>query len=42
MVTCPKLWRKRFRSGEWLIFEEEYYRADAPTRVSQMGFAGPT
>ena len=29
---------------EWLIFEEEYYRADAPMRVNQNGqlLLGPT
>ncbi len=45
MVTWPKEYGGRgFDLIEWLIFEEEYYRADAPLRVSQNGIflLGPT
>ena len=38
MVTWPKEYGGRgLDLIEWLIFEEEYYRADAPGRVSQNG-----
>lgn len=45
MVTWPEAYGGRGCSlTEWLIFEEEYYRADAPLRVSQNGIflLGPT
>lgn len=45
MVTWPKAYGGRGCDLiEWLIFEEEYYRADAPLRVSQNGIflLGPT
>lgn len=45
MVTWPKEYGGRDCSlVEWLIFEEEYYRADAPIRVNQNGvfLLGPT
>jgi hypothetical protein len=45
MVTWPKEYGGRgLNLIEWLIFEEEYYRADAPTRVNQNGvfLLGPT
>lgn len=45
MVTWPKEYGGRGCDLiEWLIFEEEYYRADAPLRVSQNGIflLGPT
>lgn len=45
MVTWPKEYGGRgCNLIEWLIFEEEYYRADAPLRVSQNGIflLGPT
>jgi len=45
MVTWPKEYGGRaLNLIEWLIFEEEYYRADAPGRVNQNGvfLFGPT
>ncbi|MGC6472057.1 MAG: acyl-CoA dehydrogenase family protein [Parvibaculales bacterium] len=45
MVTWPKEYGGRGCDLiDWLIFEEEYYRADAPARVSQNGIflLGPT
>lgn len=45
MVTWPEKFGGRgLNLIEWLIFEEEYYRADAPLRVSQNGIflLGPT
>ncbi len=45
MVTWPEEYGGRNCSLiEWLIFEEEYYRADAPLRVNQNGIflLGPT
>lgn len=45
MVTWPKEYGGRgLDLIEWLIFEEEYYRAKAPTRVNQNGvfLLGPT
>lgn len=45
MVTWPKEYGGRGCSLiEWLIFEEEYYRANAPLRVNQNGIflLGPT
>ena len=45
MVTWPEDLRGRgLDLIRWLIFEEEYYRADAPTRVNQNGIflLGPT
>ena len=45
MVTWPVEFGGRGCSlTDWLIFEEEYYRADAPLRVSQNGIflLGPT
>jgi len=45
MITWPKEYGGRGCDLiEWLIFEEEYYRADAPLRVSQNGIflLGPT
>ena len=45
MVTWPKEYGGRaLNLIEWLIFEEEYYRAEAPTRVNQNGvfLLGPT
>lgn len=45
MVTWPEAYGGRNCSlVEWLIFEEEYYRADAPLRVNQNGIflLGPT
>lgn len=45
MVTWPKEYGGRGASLiEWLIFEEEYYRANAPGRVNQNGIflLGPT
>ena len=45
LVTWPKAYGGRGCDLiEWLIFEEEYYRADAPLRVSQNGIflLGPT
>lgn len=45
MVTWPKEYGGRGCDLiEWLIFEEEYYRVDAPLRVSQNGIflLGPT
>ncbi len=45
MVTWPEQFGGRGCDLiEWLIFEEEYYRADAPLRVSQNGIflLGPT
>lgn len=45
MVTWPEEYGGRNCSLiEWLIFEEEYYRADAPFRVNQNGIflLGPT
>ena len=45
MVTWPKEYGGRGCSLiEWLIFEEEYYRAKAPLRVNQNGLflLGPT
>ena len=39
MVTWPKEYGGRgLDLIQWLIFEEEYYRAEAPTRVNQMEF----
>ncbi|WP_460769815.1 acyl-CoA dehydrogenase family protein [Mariniluteicoccus flavus] len=38
VVSWPKAFGGRDASlWEWLIFEEEYYRADAPARVTQNG-----
>ena len=45
MVTWPKEYGGRgLDLIQWLIFEEEYYRADAPGRVNQNGIflLGPT
>ena len=45
MVTWPQaLGGRDLDLIRWLIFEEEYYRADAPTRVNQNGIflLGPT
>ena len=45
MITWPQALGGRACSLiEWLIFEEEYYRADAPLRVNQNGIflLGPT
>ncbi|MBT8140557.1 MAG: acyl-CoA dehydrogenase [Gammaproteobacteria bacterium] len=45
MVTWPKAYGGRgCNLIEWLIFEEEYYRAEAPLRVNQNGIflLGPT
>ncbi len=45
MVTWPKQYGGRgLNLIEWLIFEEEYYRAKAPARVNQNGvfLLGPT
>lgn len=45
MVTWPKEYGGRgLDLIRWLIFEEEYYRAEAPTRVNQNGvfLLGPT
>lgn len=45
MVTWPKKYGgKDCNLIEWLIFEEEYYRAEAPLRVNQNGvfLLGPT
>ena len=45
MVTWPEEYGGRgLDLIEWLIFEEEYYRADAPGRVNQNGvfLFGPT
>ena len=45
MVTWPKEYGGRgLDLIQWLIFEEEYYRAEAPTRVNQNGvfLLGPT
>ena len=45
MVTWPREYGGRGASlVEWLIFEEEYYRAGAPARVNQNGLflLGPT
>ena len=45
MITWPEAYGGRGCDLiEWLIFEEEYYRADAPLRVSQNGIflLGPT
>ena len=45
MVTWPKeLGGRSANLIEWLIFEEEYYRANAPLRVNQNGIflLGPT
>jgi alkylation response protein AidB-like acyl-CoA dehydrogenase len=45
MVTWPQNYGGRgLDLIEWLIFEEEYYRADAPLRVNQNGIflLGPT
>ena len=45
MVTWPKAYGGRgCNLIEWLIFEEEYYRAKAPLRVNQNGIflLGPT
>jgi alkylation response protein AidB-like acyl-CoA dehydrogenase len=45
MVTWPKEYGGRGANLiEWLIFEEEYYRANAPLRVNQNGLflLGPT
>ena len=45
MVTWPKEFGGRACDLiEWLIFEEEYYRAGAPLRVNQNGIflLGPT
>lgn len=45
MVTWPKeLGGRDLDLIQWLIFEEEYYRAQAPTRVNQNGIflLGPT
>ena len=38
MVTWPEEYGGRgLDLIQWLIFEEEYYRAEAPTRVNQNG-----
>ncbi len=38
VVSWPRAWGGRDASlVEWLIFEEEYYAADAPARVTQNG-----
>lgn len=45
MITWPRDYGGRGASLiEWLIFEEEYYRANAPARVNQNGLflLGPT
>ena len=45
VVTWPREYGGRGSSLlEWLIFEEEYYRADAPARINQNGIflLGPT
>ncbi|MCQ4384060.1 acyl-CoA dehydrogenase family protein, partial [Clostridioides difficile] len=45
MVTWPReLGGRGCDLIEWLIFEEEYWRADAPMRVNQNGIflLGPT
>ena len=45
MVTWPEAYGGRALDLiRWLIFEEEYYRAGAPTRVNQNGIflLGPT
>ena len=45
MVTWPEAYGGRgLKLTEWLIFEEEYYRAEAPLRVNQNGIflLGPT
>ena len=45
MVTWPEeLGGRGLDLIRWLIFEEEYYRAEAPTRVNQNGIflLGPT
>ena len=45
MVTWPEVYGGRGCDLiEWLIFEEEYYRAGAPLRVNQNGIflLGPT
>ena len=45
MVTWPKEYGGRgLNLIEWLVFEEEYYRANAPGRVNQNGLFlfGPT
>jgi len=45
MVTWPEQYGGRgLNLIEWLIFEEEYYRAKAPARVNQNGvfLLGPT
>ena len=45
MITWPREYGGRGASlVEWLIFEEEYYRANAPARVNQNGIflLGPT
>jgi alkylation response protein AidB-like acyl-CoA dehydrogenase len=45
MITWPKEYGGRAASLiDWLIFEEEYYRANAPLRVNQNGIflLGPT
>jgi len=45
MVTWPQEYGGRgLDLIQWLIFEEEYYRAEAPTRVNQNGvfLLGPT
>lgn len=45
MITWPREYGGRGASLiEWLIFEEEYYRANAPARVNQNGIflLGPT
>ncbi len=45
MVTWPEeLGGRAADLIQWLIFEEEYYRANAPTRVNQNGIflLGPT
>src|SRR5579862_8600416 len=45
MITWPREYGGRGATLiEWLIFEEEYYRANAPARVNQNGIflLGPT